>query len=81
MLMLLVCFLITGEIFIETREDHFDSKLVESGPPPLQLSNGDYLFFYNSATLGWPDEEGSAYHPGWVILDGTDPTGRSLLKW
>lgn len=63
-----------GEIFIETREDHFDSKLVESGPPPLQLSSGDYLFFYNSATLGWPDEEGSAYHPGWVILDGTDPT-------
>lgn len=62
-----------GEIFIETREDYFDSKLVESGPPPLKLTNGDYLFLYNSATIGWPDEEGSAYHPGWVILDGKNP--------
>lgn len=63
-----------GKVFIETRADHFDSKLVESGPPPLQLLNGDYIFFYNSATLGWPDEAGSAYHPGWVILDGKDPS-------
>jgi predicted GH43/DUF377 family glycosyl hydrolase len=62
-----------GKVFIEVRADHFDSKLVESGPPPLQLLNGDYLFFYNSATVGWPDEPGSAYHPGWVILDGQDP--------
>jgi predicted GH43/DUF377 family glycosyl hydrolase len=63
-----------GKVFIETRADHFDSKLVESGPPPLQLLNGDYIFFYNSATTGWPDEPGSAYHPGWVILDGQDPS-------
>ena len=63
-----------GKVFIETREDHFDSKLVESGPPPLQLRNGDYIFFYNAATVGWPDEPGSAYHPGWVILDGNDPS-------
>jgi predicted GH43/DUF377 family glycosyl hydrolase len=63
-----------GKVFIETRADHFDSKLVESGPPPLQLLNGDYIFFYNSATVGWPDEPGSAYHPGWVILDGKDPS-------
>lgn len=63
-----------GRVFIETRPDSFDSKLVESGPPPLQLLNGDYLFFYNSATLGWPTGNGSAYHPGWVILDRDDPT-------
>ena len=50
-----------GEIFIETREDKFDSKLVESGPPPLPLSNGDYIFFYNSASIGWPDEPGMYY--------------------
>jgi len=62
-----------GDVFIETRADHFDSKLVESGPPPLLLSTGDFLFFYNSASLGWPDAEGSAYHPGWVILDGQNP--------
>lgn len=87
-----------GSLFLQTREDKFDSKLVESGPPPLLLSNGDYIFFYNSATVGWPDEPGivlacllvctcnhitpicsfcdigSAYHPGYVILDGKDPT-------
>lgn len=63
-----------GKVFIETRADHFDSKLVESGPPPLLLSTGDYLFFYNSASAGWPDADNSAYNPGWVILDGTDPT-------
>jgi predicted GH43/DUF377 family glycosyl hydrolase len=62
-----------GEIFLETRSDHFDSKLVESGPPPIKLSNGDYLFIYNSATVGWPDDPNSAYHPGWVILDHENP--------
>jgi predicted GH43/DUF377 family glycosyl hydrolase len=62
-----------GEIFLETRENHFDSKLVESGPPPIKLSNGNYLFIYNSATIGWPDDPNSAYHPGWVILDKQDP--------
>jgi len=34
---------------IEVRSDHFDSVLVESGPPPLKLSDGNYLFIYNSA--------------------------------
>ena len=38
-----------GDIILSPREDHFDSKLVESGPPPLQLSDGNYLFIYNSA--------------------------------
>lgn len=66
-----------GEVFLEVRADNFDSKLVESGPPPIQLSSGDYIFFYNSASLGWPDEPGSAYHPGYVILDGQDP---SIIK-
>lgn len=43
-----------GEVFLSPRADKFDSRLVESGPPPLQLSNGNYLFFYNSAEKGWP---------------------------
>lgn len=42
--------------FIEPRQDMFDSVLVESGPPPLRLSNGNYLFFYNSARDGFPSE-------------------------
>ena len=60
------------------RKDHFDSKLVESGPPPLQLSDGNYLFIYNSAEVGWPDDRNTAYHVGWVILDGSDP--RKILQ-
>ena len=63
-----------GDILLSPRADKFDSKLVESGPPPLLLEDGNYLFFYNSADKGWPDESTSSYHVGWVILDGQDPT-------
>jgi predicted GH43/DUF377 family glycosyl hydrolase len=63
-----------GTIFLSPRADHFDSRLVESGPPPLLLSNGDYLFIYNSAEKGWPEDPQTAYHVGWVILDGNNPT-------
>ena len=61
-----------GDVIISPRPREFDSMLVESGPPPLRLSTGDYLFFYNSASSGWPATGG--YHPAWVILNGSDPT-------
>ncbi len=35
-----------GDLFITPRADMFDSLGVESGPPPLKLSTGDYLFMY-----------------------------------
>eukprot|EP00357_Protocruzia_adherens_P028639 CAMPEP_0114986080 /NCGR_PEP_ID=MMETSP0216-20121206/8234_1 /TAXON_ID=223996 /ORGANISM="Protocruzia adherens, Strain Boccale" /LENGTH=362 /DNA_ID=CAMNT_0002348489 /DNA_START=126 /DNA_END=1214 /DNA_ORIENTATION=+ len=62
--------------FISVRENHFDSSLVESGPPPLRLSDGNYLFIYNSARPHPSAKPGYAkqYNPGWVIIDGTDPT-------
>jgi len=65
--------------FIETRADHFDSSLVESGPPPLKLDDGNYLFFYNSARAGFEKEPQKPdydlqYNVGWLILDGTDPS-------
>lgn len=63
-----------GDIVISPRTDSFDSRLVESGPPPLRLNDGNYLFFYNSAQLGWPDDLKTAYHVGWLILDGNNPT-------
>lgn len=56
------------EVFIAPRKDSFDSLLVESGPPPMLLSSGDYIFFHNSA------DNGTVYHPEYVIIDGTDPT-------
>jgi predicted GH43/DUF377 family glycosyl hydrolase len=47
---------------------------VESGPPPMRLSNGNYVFFHNS--WGGKDATGAAvgYQPAWVIIDGEDPT-------
>jgi predicted GH43/DUF377 family glycosyl hydrolase len=66
-----------GDILISPRDSNFDSKLVEAGPPPLKLSTGDYLFFYNSAENGWPDDLNTAYHVGYLILDGKDP---SIIK-
>jgi predicted GH43/DUF377 family glycosyl hydrolase len=63
-----------GEILIKPRPTSFDTKLVESGPPPLKLKDGNYLFFYNSAENTWPENRTAMYQVGWVILDGQDPT-------
>lgn len=64
-----------GSLFIDTRESMFDSAGVESGPPPLLLSTGDYLFIYNSWDKGWPKstDPNSGYHPAFVILNGSNP--------
>ena len=53
-------------------EKAFGNPHVEAGPPPLLLSNGDYVFFFNS----WTAVTGGAagYQPGWVVLNGSDPT-------
>ncbi|CAF0766928.1 unnamed protein product [Didymodactylos carnosus] len=67
----------TGNLLFDVRNTHFDSELVEAGPEPLRLSDGNYLFLYNSARQttipnpkpGWRLE----YNLGWVILDGNDP--------
>lgn len=66
-----------GEPFLSTRADHFDSALVESGPPPLLLDDGNYIFFYNSAQAGHPSNKpGYAlqYNAGYLIIDGKDPS-------
>jgi lysosomal acid phosphatase len=71
----------TGNFLIKTRNESFDSNLVESGPTPLKLNTGDYLFIYNSARAGYPSvkPEGNGvwqlqYNIGYAILAGTDPT-------
>eukprot|EP00009_Paramoeba_aestuarina_P011562 CAMPEP_0201524132 /NCGR_PEP_ID=MMETSP0161_2-20130828/21133_1 /ASSEMBLY_ACC=CAM_ASM_000251 /TAXON_ID=180227 /ORGANISM="Neoparamoeba aestuarina, Strain SoJaBio B1-5/56/2" /LENGTH=259 /DNA_ID=CAMNT_0047923415 /DNA_START=355 /DNA_END=1134 /DNA_ORIENTATION=+ len=67
----------TGENLITPRSDHFDSALVESGPMPLPLSDGNFLFIYNSARDGYPSAKPGyslQYNPGWVVLDGSLPT-------
>ena len=54
--------------FITPRADSFDTRLVESGPNPFILSDGNYIFFHNSAN------KTACYHPGYVILSGVDPS-------
>jgi predicted GH43/DUF377 family glycosyl hydrolase len=69
--------IISNFIFLGTRAQRFDSALVESGPPPLQLSTGDWFFVYNSARhVGPSAKPGYAleYNAGYAIISGTDPT-------
>lgn len=62
--------------FITIRQNYFDSWLVESGPPPLKLDDGNYIFFYNSARYVGPSPRPGyelEYNVGYVILAGNNP--------
>jgi len=62
-------------IFLPVRgEEYFDSFLVESGPPPIMLSDGNYFWVYNSAKKDNESANGLQYHVGWLVLNGSDPT-------
>ena len=64
-------------IFLPVRPDGFDSGLVEAGPMPLRLSDGNYLFIYNSARHNYSSPKPGydfQYNVGYAILDSTDPT-------
>jgi beta-1,2-mannosidase len=52
---------------LETRPGHFDSTVVEPGPPPLVTRHG-ILLVYNGA------DDQNRYATGWVMFDGSDPT-------
>ena len=58
--------------------------LVESGPPPAQLNDGNFLFLYNSATVSSRTGTGSfgSYNVGWVIIsrDGLTILQRSQVQ-
>uniref|UniRef100_A0A914V1M9 Uncharacterized protein n=1 Tax=Plectus sambesii TaxID=2011161 RepID=A0A914V1M9_9BILA len=67
----------TGNFLLKIRNDSFDSNLVESGPSPIQLSTGDFIFIYNSARKGYPSVKPGwnlQYNVGFAILGATDPT-------
>jgi len=75
-----------GEIFIASSDNLLNWTLgapfinatawgnpnVEAGPPPMLLSDGNYVFFHNS--WGGKGVPQPGYQPAWVILDGKDPT-------
>ena len=48
--------------------------LQEAGPPPLPLSDGNFLFLHNSANSTKGHGGAVTYNPSWAILDGTDPS-------
>jgi len=48
-----------------------DGWLTEPGPPPLRLSNGDYLLLYNGCSVSGYLE---GYSMMWAVLSGDDPT-------
>jgi len=66
-------------VFLRTRPDKWDSRTLSSGPAPVKLADGNWLFLYNVDNL-WPVD-----HPlplpsfgrcalGWAILDNTNLT-------
>jgi predicted GH43/DUF377 family glycosyl hydrolase len=63
----LITFSTVNDTFLAPRPGSFDDKLVESGPPPMALSDGNYVFFFN--TMNSTD----CYAPSWAVLSGSDP--------
>ena len=73
----LINYVSSPNVWMPKRNDSFDSYLVEAGPMPLQLSDGNYLFIYNSARSGYPSSKPGydlQYNVGWAILQEADPT-------
>jgi hypothetical protein len=71
----LVHFNTTVDSFIAPRSGSFDDWLVEAGPSPQLLSDGNYVFFHNSAAAS-----NNAYHAEYVILNGTHPDAPYLER-
>ena len=59
-----------GPLFID--ETLWGNPHVEAGPPPMRLTDGNYVFFHNS--WGGAGVPPPGYQPAWVILDGKDPS-------
>ena len=63
----------------------FDSELIEGGPHPLPLSDGNLFYLYNSDNPGPNTRKpnwNTQYHCGFAILNGSNPSEviqRSLL--
>lgn len=60
-------------VLIKPRPGMFDNGLVEAGPPPLQLPDGNWFFIYNSAQTLYGVPNQLFYNPGYLILNGSDP--------
>jgi predicted GH43/DUF377 family glycosyl hydrolase len=66
-----------GDTFITSNPGSFDQDLIEPGPQPLQLDNGNWIMLYNGAKkslLGSPKPNYDlVYGIGYVIFDQSKP--------
>jgi predicted GH43/DUF377 family glycosyl hydrolase len=73
----------TNSVLMVTRSDgvdgndlSFDAAVIEPGPPPVYLSDGNLLFLYAGARSGVPSARpnwNAFYCVGYAILNGTNP--------
>lgn len=63
-----------GPLFIN--DTAWGNPNVEAGPPPMKLSDGNYVFFHNS--WGGEGVPQPGYQPAWVILDGAPDRGYAI---
>jgi predicted GH43/DUF377 family glycosyl hydrolase len=61
----------TKILFTVRKHPFWDTGFVESAMPPLKLSDGNLLFFYDSVG---PWNGTSGFQPGWAVLSGQDPS-------
>jgi predicted GH43/DUF377 family glycosyl hydrolase len=57
----------TDKPVLPRRPGHFDSRVVEPGPPPILTEDG-ILLVYNGA------DDALVYRTGWALFDRKDPT-------
>lgn len=55
--------------YITPRGSAFDNELVEAGPSPMLLNDGNYIFFHNS-----DNSTHACYNAEWSVISGADPT-------
>ena len=60
---------VVNETYITPRGDAFDNALVEAGPSPMKLNDGNLIFFHNS-----DNSTRSCYNAEFAVISGDDPT-------
>ena len=66
----LITWQLLNKTLLPRRPGRWDEGLIEPGPPPLLLSDGNHIFFYNGATV----RSDRQYHVGYAVLSARDPT-------
>ena len=64
----LVNFTTVNDTYITPRGGAFDNELVEAGPSPMLLADGNYIFFHNS-----DNSTHACYNADWSVISGADP--------